>query len=217
MQFFDAIENILNVVLIIVNALFIFILICQFREAKKPILSTHIVSNLKNETELPDVLESTSVCNFEHQYIRIINTSKNEAKKLKLKLTYKISLNDKPEKSVERSEELDYLNPSEMTQFVLCTEIVRNEFPDEFESVNLDDKTILIRPKGKLKMKLDLVVEYNPLFLNIKKHKSKDSYTIEWNKLESDPYVIFNNWNKRNGHYIFKKNIATHKNDADKR
>ncbi|MDP2216905.1 MAG: hypothetical protein Q8J68_06440 [Methanolobus sp.] len=207
MQFFDAIGNMLNIVLIIVNVIFISILICQFREAKKPILSTHIVSNLKNEIELSDVLESTSAYNFEHQYIRITNVSKNEAKKLKL--TYRISLKDDPAKSAEKTEELDYLNPSEMAQFSLYTKIVRDKFPDQFETVNLDDNTTLIRPKGKLEMNLDLFVEYNPLFLNIKKHTLKDSYTIEWSKLESEPYVVFNNWNKRNSHYISKKNVIT--------
>ncbi|MDW7733444.1 MAG: hypothetical protein SCH66_13585 [Methanolobus sp.] len=213
MQFFDVIGNMLNIVLIIVNTIFIFILICQFREAKKPILSTHIVSNLKNETELPDVLESTSAYNFEHQYVRITNVSKNEAKKIKL--NYKVSLKNNPTKFAEKTEELDYLNPSEMAQFLLDTKIVRDEFPDEFETVNLDDNTTLIRPKGKLEMNLDLFVEYNPLFLSIKKHTLKDSYTIEWSKLESEPYVIFNNWNKRNSHYISKKNVNTHKGVVD--
>jgi hypothetical protein len=104
-----------------------------------------------------------------------------------------------------------------MAIFLLNTQKIRDEFPDEFETVQLDDKTTLNRPKSSLKIKLDLVVEYNPLFFNFKMHILKDSYTVEWSKLDSEPYVIFNNWNRRNGYYISKKNVITNKGDIDGR
>ncbi|MFX1521446.1 MAG: hypothetical protein ACFFCD_16175 [Promethearchaeota archaeon] len=206
MQFFDFIENALNMVLIVVNTLFIFILLSQFREQKKPLIVTHVISNKKDEKDMPDVLESSSAYNFEHHYIRIINSSKNEAKNLDI--SYKISFDDKPDKITEVNEKLNYLNPFEMTQIVLRTDIFRNNFPDKFETIDVDASTTLIRPRDRLKMKLDITVTYNPLLFGLKKHVSKDNYRIEWSKLNSEPYELFNCWNKRDGYYIFKKNVS---------
>lgn len=195
MQPFEFIENALNVVLIVVNTLFISILIGQFRDSKKPSIVTHVATNKRSEYEIPNVLEFSSAHKYEHHYIRVTNASKNEAKKLEI--TYKLYLKDQPENASVITEKLDYLNPFEMTQIILATEIFREKFPDKFEKINIDEVTTLIRPKDRLNMKLDIDVKYNPLFLNFRKHVSHDNYTIEWSSLPSDPYDLFNCWNQR--------------------
>ena len=202
MQFFEIIESALSTILIPVNILLIFTLIYQYRESQKPILTTHLVSNNKKENELPDVLESSSAYRFEHHYIRIINSSKNEAKKLDI--TYRMALKKDPKNFVENIVKLDNLNSSEMTWFLLHNKTFREKFPDEFETITIDDKTTLIRPKESLDITLDITIRYNPLFFNMNKYELNDNYIIRWSKLESDPYVLFDCWNQRNGLYIQK-------------
>ncbi|RXG35032.1 hypothetical protein [Methanohalophilus sp. WG1-DM] len=209
MQPFELLQTAHYIVLIVVNTLFILILIGQFRESKKPSITTHVVSSKKEEYEHPDVLESSSAFNSELQYIRIINKSKNEAKKVTI--SYKMSLESNPDSVIENTEKLDYLNPFEMTQILLRTDIFRDNNPDKFESFDVNDTTTLIRPKSHLKIYLDISVEYNPLIFGFIKHASKDNYTINWNKFDSEPYERFDCWNKRNGHHIFKKTVSQNK------
>lgn len=194
--------NYSNIIIAIANIILIIIIFRQLRDARKPILTTKIISGNKEVTDRSDVLESGKL------YIVINNESKNIAKSLEIKYQFNF---DGSFRKVEKGF-LSHLNPEEATKILLKTKSVREKYPALFEEVTEGNITKTI-PKKTLKIVLIITVSYNPIFANLFKYKIKDTYVIEWGSLESYPnfgdHPIFNCRNRRNDDfYIYKTGNA---------
>ncbi|KAF5420176.1 MAG: hypothetical protein C5S44_09065 [Candidatus Methanocomedens sp.] len=206
--------NYSNIIIAIANIILIVIIFRQLRDARKPILTTKIISGNKEVTDRSDVLESGKL------YIVINNESKNIAKSLEIKYQFNF---DSSFREVEKGF-LSHLNPEEATKILLNTKSLREKHPGLFGEVTEGNisKTI---PKRTLKIDLIITVSYNPIFTNLFKYKIEDDYVIEWGSRMSYPnfedHPILKCWNKRNdGFYIYKigkavQEVKIIKNDDD--
>ena len=206
--------NYSNIIIAIANIILIIIIFRQLRDAKKPILTTKIISGNKEVTDRSDVLESGKL------YIVINNESKNIAKSLEIKYQFNF---DSSFREVEKGF-LSHLNPEEATKILLKTKSVREKYPDLFEEVTEGNITKTI-PKKTLKIDLVITVSYNPIFANLFKYTIEDNYFIEWGSRKNYPnfedHPVFKSWNKRNDEfYIYKiakavQEVKIIKNDDD--
>ncbi|MFY1112676.1 MAG: hypothetical protein AB3K77_13495 [Methanosarcinaceae archaeon] len=191
------IDEILNFLIVIVNAILLIIIYNQLKDARKPIILTKIISRDKDVADRPDVLESGD------QYIVITNGSNNVAKSLDI--DYEFTFDKHP--PVKDEYHLNHLNPGEATKILLKISSIIAKFPDLFEK-QVRGNTTKIIPKETLKINLTITVRYNPIFWNFGKYRITDNYSIEWGSLENYPdfkdHPIFNCWNMRDGIYIYK-------------
>ncbi|WP_143744132.1 hypothetical protein [Methanohalophilus portucalensis] len=192
-------DQILDLCLVIINFILIFFIFLQFRDSRKPVILTGIISGDKEVTDQPSVLESGTL------FFVIKNESNNVAKSLDVSYQFHFDAYSIEGKSTDN--EISYLNPGEATKILLETSSIRNNNPDIFDNVIVGDTRKVI-PKKTLKMNLTLQVRYNPIFIGFK-NKIEDTYYIEWLSLENvpdfDQHPVFNCWNKRNENfYIFK-------------
>lgn len=170
------------------------ILICfvflQLRDARKPIITTKIISRTKNVIDRPDVLESGTL------YLVITNKSKNIAQSLSIEYQFKFG-----GRSIKvKAQGLSHLNPEEAASIPLKFKPIKEKYPDLFEKIVEGTKSRIV-PKNKLNADLIITIHYNPLIGCLSKYKFEDNYVIEWNSRINDIKC----WNKRNdGYYIYK-------------
>lgn len=187
-----------NTIMAVANIILIVFIFHQLRDARKPIISTKIISRDKEVIHRPDVLESGTL------YLAIINDSKNIARSINIE--YQFDFNGGSEKVKEN--ELSHLNPDEATSIVLKTLPIRQKYPDLFEEITKGNVSKII-PKETLNIDLTVTVYYNPFIRSLFKYKLEDNYVIEWGSQKSypnfDDLPVFNCWNKRSGEfYIYK-------------
>ena len=187
-----------SVIMAVFNVILISFIFLQLRDSRKPLIVTKIISQHKEITDRPDVLETGTL------YIGITNDSNNIAKDLDIE--YKFNFDGY---SVHKKEKmLSHLNPKEATRFLLKSGEVLKKYPDLFEEITEGNTTKRI-PKKTLKIDLIVTIHYNPLLGFLRKYKLEDNYVIEWGSRENypnfDDHTIFNCWNKRNSEfYIYK-------------
>lgn len=187
-----------SVIMAVFNVILISFIFLQLRDSRKPLIVTKIISQHKEITDRPDVLETGTL------YIGITNDSNNIAKDLDIE--YKFNFDGY---SVYKKEKmLSHLNPKEATRFLLKSGEVLKKYPDLFEEVTEGNTTKRI-PKKTLNIDLIVTIHYNPLLRFLRKYKLEDNYVIEWGSRENypnfDDHTIFNCWNKRNSEfYIYK-------------
>ncbi|MDY6932357.1 MAG: hypothetical protein SVJ22_10645 [Halobacteriota archaeon] len=190
--------NYSNSIIAVANIILIIFIFLQLRDARKPIISTKVISSEREVTEKPNVLESKKL------YFVITNNSNNVARSIKVNFRYKFDDN-----SIEYGMDLDHLNPKEAVKFLLKTEVIRENYTDSFEEITENDTTITI-PKETIRIDLIITVRYNPIFAKILKYKIEDNFVIEWESKKKHPnfkdHPVINCWNKREGFYIYKIN-----------
>ena len=164
-----------NVIIAVVNVILITFIFLQLRDSRKPLIITKIISEDKEVTDRPDVLEAGTL------YLAITNDSNNIAKDIDIEYQFNFDGN-----SVLKKEKiLSHLNPKEATRFPLKRGEVSEKYPDLFEEITEGNTTKRI-PKKTLKMDLIVTIHYNPL-LGFLKYKLEDNYVIEWGSLENNP------------------------------
>lgn len=190
-------------VMAVANVILILIIFAQFREQKRPIITTKIIEHekkIKNGTKaIPQILERGD----SGLYLVVSNISNNVA--FKMKIDYEFLLGG--EKLADVSEKLDYLNPNEATYMILKFRKIMEKHPDLVEEITEEQTTKKI-PKKTMKLLLNIYISYNPILGKFSPHETKDSYYIEWGSLERYPrfedHPVIMCWNKRNNLYIEK-------------
>ena len=200
MDSFGWVVDLSTIVLALANIILIFIIYSQFRDQRKPIITNKILGEtVKNGTESK---QPTLMMGPEHTLI-ISNISNKVASKLKI--YYEFFSDSK--KLAQVSEELDYLNPNELTRMFLKTEEIITNHPDLFEEKTEGQNTKKI-PKKAMNLLLDIHISYNPIFGKFSPYKIKDSYELRWDSLENYPtfkdHPRISCWNKRNNLQIEK-------------
>lgn len=187
-----------NFIIALFNAILIYLIFLQFRDTRKPLITTKIIQRDKEVTDRPDVLEESP-----NLYSVIINNSKNVAKSINIKFKFRFD-----GYSVEYKEkELHHLNPGEGTKTIIKSKEIRDKYLDLFEEKSEDKITKRI-PKDTLKIDLTVSISYNPIIGKFFPYKFEDNYFIEWGSLKSYPHFedhpVFFCWNKRDEYYIYK-------------
>jgi len=194
--------NVFEWVMTLANVILILIIFAQFREQRKPIITTKIISNktmARDGTETkPNILEMGDV-----YYLVVSNISNNVASKMKI--DYEFLLDG--EKLADVSEKLDYLNPNEATRMILKLGEIIKKNSDLFEEITKGRTTIKI-PKKTMKLLLNINISSNPILGKFLPHETEDSYEMVWGSLENYPrfedHPVTRCWNKRGDLYIEK-------------
>ncbi len=185
----DAIIAVANIILIV-------LIYMQLRDSRKPIITTKIISRGKELGEVPNVLE------YGDLYLVVRNISRNVAKNIKIEYEFLFD-----NKKVKLKETLSYLNPDEATKFIIKSGKLIEKYPELFEEFEKGTSSKKI-PKETLKILLNIKITYNPIIFYLLPYETRDSYEIEWCSLKSCPrfedHPVFNCWNKRDRHYIYK-------------
>ena len=198
MDLLNLFGNYSNTIIAIANIILIIFIFSQLRDARKPIITTSIISRNKEVTDRPDVLESDT------QYLVVTNNSKNIAKSINI--SYQFDFEGHSIKGKEKK--LSRLNPNEATKIILKSKLIMDDYKDLFEKV-VEGNTTKIIPMETMKINLIISVRYNPIFLNLFKYIIEDNYFIEWGSRKNYPnfedHPVFKSWNKRNDYfYIYK-------------
>lgn len=198
MEIFNLFANYSDSIIATVNIILVIFVFLQLRDARKPVISTSVISRNKKVTDRPDVLESDT------QYLVVFNDSKNIARFIDINYQFNFdghSINVK-------EKNLSHLNPKEATKIPLKIKPIMDEYHTLFEEVVEGNSTKII-PKKTLNIDLIVIVRYNPIIANLFKYKIEDNYVIEWGSLKNYPrfkdHPIFKSWNKRNGEYYIYK------------
>ncbi len=107
--------NYSNSIIAFFNIILIYFVFLELRDARKPIITTKIISRDKEIMDRPGVLESGNL------YLAIINNSKNIAQSINIE--YKFNFNGRSVNIKEK--ELSHLNPEEATSIVFKTILIR--------------------------------------------------------------------------------------------
>lgn len=194
----NLLENYSNVIIAIANIILIYFIYHQFRDSRKPLLFTKIISREKEVTDRPDVQEEGDL------YLAIINDSNNIARDIDIE--YQLNFNG--HYILKKEKMLSHLNPKEATRIVLKHNGIFEKYPDIFEEITEGNTTNII-PKETLKIDLIVTIHYNLHLGYPRKYEIEDNYVIEWGSRENYPnfnnHPVFKCWNKRNGEfYIYK-------------
>ena len=198
MYILNLLESYSNMIIAIANIILIFFIYHQFRDSRKPLISTKIISREKEVTDRPDVLEEGTL------YLAIINDSNNIARAIDIE--YQLNFNGHSISKKEKT--LSHLNPKEATRIVFKSGGILEKCPDLFEEITEGNITKII-PKETLKIDLIVTIHYNPHLGYPLKYELEDNYVIEWGSRKKYPnfdgHPVFKCWNKRNGEfYIYK-------------
>lgn len=166
-------------VMAVANVILICLIYAQYREQKKPIITTKIVPDekrIKNGAKaIPRTLEKGDIA----LYLIVSNISNNLASNVKI--NYEFLLNG--EKLAEVSKELDYLNPCEATDMIIMLGDIIDKRPDLFERIEHPNiKTLITHtiPKETMTLLLNIHISCNPFLGKFLLYEIKDSYYIVW-------------------------------------
>lgn len=200
-----AIENILtyaNIVLVVINMVFIIFYYLQLRETKKAVIHTKFMNYNKRSNKKQNVAEKDPF------YFYVTNESDRLADNFAI--SAKAVLTNKEKKIIGEKEfkqlKLDYINPHERIQtFLFRLGDFAKYFPELFEEHSVEKgKRFFIAPKEKLVIKLYLTFKWGSGY----KYKQKDYYEINWespNELKTiENHPIVRSINKRNGFLVEK-------------
>ncbi len=192
-------------VMAVANVILICLIYAQYREQKKPIITTKIINLDKKRTYGLDAEPSTFVGH--PTYLVIRNISNNLASNIEI--NYKFLLDNV--KLTEISKKLDYLNPNEATHMIVGLRDIIEKRPDLFDKIedpNLEGFIKHVIPKKSMYLLLNIYISCNPVLGKFLPYEIKDSYEIWWCSLEHSPSLedrpVVDCWNKRNGLYIKK-------------
>lgn len=191
-------KNYSSSIIVVINAVLIYIIYLQLRDSRKPILTTKIIGRDKDVTDRADVLESGTL------YLVVTNESKNTARSINIEYQFNFGNHS----ITVKEKKLSYLNPKEATKILLKSKRIREDCPYLFEEKS-EDKVTKYMPKKTLKINLTIKINYNPIFRRLLSYKLEDNYMIEWGSLKNyprfDDHPIFQCWNKRDGEYYIYK------------
>ncbi len=188
-----------NILMVIANIIFVCFYFMQWRESKRPILYTNLLSHkivVDSEQGIeskPCILEDCS----QGAYLIVSNKSKHVAENITIDYTLKLQNEEIP-----KNRKLSHLNPKESTKVLVTFNELYDIPKDIFEKVKVGDIEYKL-PKQTLKFELyvNITFGYWPLRYSI-----KDSYYIEWlgsNSLPT-PRVDIRSWNRRDKLDIYK-------------
>lgn len=220
-----------NIIIAIFNIALIIIIIKQFDESLKAIITTKILPAEKEFDERPNLretIESGPEKGYFHVYIS--NTSnKNVAKNLVINTKFEVE-----EESSSKSWEISHLNPDETARILLPTtkmirEIRGKDFDDWYKKDSKikkvkgkppEDYDILKSlPNKHIESKLIIKVKWKSIF-PLRLHQINDSYTVEAFEFKEkykrnfDRYPVSSILNERNEIPIFKETSKPRSNSA---
>ena len=116
-------KNYSSSIIVVINAVLIYIIYLQLRDSRKPILTTKIIGRDKDVTDRADVLESGTL------YLVVTNESKNTARSINIEYQFNFGNHS----ITVKEKKLSYLNPKEATKILLKSERIREDCPYLFE------------------------------------------------------------------------------------
>ena len=188
----DNVLIIANIGVLVATLFLIYLVFKQVRHIYRPIITTKLISREASVDATPTVLIAGD------PYLVVSNVSTNQA--TNLRIGYEFKLGDKT--IAQLNKHLPYLNPREATKELIPLGEIISSYPDLFEEIQ-DGKVTKKIPKKTLALFLRITVTHG-----FPRHRTTDSYKIEWGSLETYPrfedHPIVNCWNIRDGLYIYK-------------